>query len=303
VPTDTRPNFFIVGAQKSGTSGLSAWLARHPQVFMSFPKEPGYLAFLERGYPYTDGYGRRSPPSEYVVTDQSKYVGLFAAAKPLQTVRGEASTWYFHIPGVAERIRRFSEDARILVILRNPADRAYSAWCHARRDGLEPCDHFAQALEMEEARGEVEFLLRYRRMGMYSDSLAEYRAVFDSARLLVLFYEELLGEPTSLWRRLCSFLDIDEAGAVPKRRRPNRSGQPRSRLAQSILGSHRLKSVALSILPDSAAFWIKEQLDEITLARFPAMDQAIRDRLRDYYREDIERLASMTGRDLSDWLR
>jgi hypothetical protein len=272
VPIDHRPNFFIVGAQKSGTSAISAWLGQHPQVFLSFPKEPGYLAFLERGYHYLDGYGRQAPASEYVVTDESAYLNLFSDVLPSQSVIAEASTWYFSIPGVAERIKGFSAEAKVMVILRNPVDRAYSAWCHARRDRLEPCGEFSGALEMER-------------------------------RVLVVFYEDLLGDELSLWNRLCGFLKIDQSGEAPKQRRLNRSGQPRSRLVQSVMGSHRIKAGIRSILPISAAFWIKDQIDRMNLKRVPGLDDDTRAILLDYYRQDIETLALMTGRDLSGWLK
>jgi hypothetical protein len=301
-PTKRRPNFFIVGAQKSGTSALSAWLGQHPQVFMSFPKEPGYLAFLERGYHYLDGYGREAPASEYVVKDESTYLKLFSSASPGQSVIAEASTWYFSVPGVAERIRNFNKDAKILVILRNPVDRAYSAWCHARRDKLEPCDEFSSALQKKNDRGEVEFLLRYQRMGMYSDSLAEYLSVFGAERVRVLLYEDLLGDQLILWKHLCGFLEIDQALEMPRQRRPNRSGQPRSRLVQTVLGSHRIKAGIRAIIPTQTAFWIKDRVDRMNLKRFPELDEDTRATLLNYYRQDIETLARMTGRDLSGWL-
>ncbi|MEN8129600.1 MAG: sulfotransferase [Pseudomonadota bacterium] len=302
MPAGTRPNFFIVGAQKAGTSGLAAWLGQHPQVFMSFPKEPGYLAFLEKGYPFLDGYGRPSPARQFVVGDKAAYLKLFSSASDRQTIRGEASTWYFSLPGVAERIKNFSPDAKVLVILRNPMDRAYSAWCHARRDHLEPCEEFSRALEMEQERGEVEFLLRYHRMGMYSDSLAEYQSVFSLSHLMVLFYEDLVGDPEAVWKRLRVFLEIDSSGAPPRPRRLNRSGQPRSMLLQHLLRSHRLKTFVLSIAPYRSAIWIKETLDKANLKRFPRLDERTRLQLQDYYREDVEKLARMTQRDLSPWL-
>lgn len=301
-PIENRPNFFIVGAQKSGTSALSAWLGQHHQVFMSFPKEPGYLAFLERGYHYLDGYGRPAPASKYVVKDESTYLNLFSGVLPGQSIVAEASTWYFSVPGVAERIKDFNKDAKILVILRNPVDRAYSAWCHARRDKLEPCDEFASALQKESDRGEVEFLLRYHRMGMYSESLAEYLSVFDDDRVLVLLYEDLLGDELTLWNRLCGFLEIDQSAEMPRQRRPNRSGQPRSRLVQTAMRSHQIKAGIRAFIPTQAAFWIKDRVDRMNLKQFPQLDNDTRATLLNYYRQDIETLARITGRDLSGWL-
>ncbi len=297
-----RPNLFIVGAQKSGTSALSAWLSEHPQVFMSFPKEPGYLCFSEKGYCYNDGYGKRAPASRYVVTDKSAYEHLFAAAKTQHTVLGEASTWYFAMPGMPEQIASYSQDAKIVLILRNPVDRAYSAWCHARRDKLEPCEDFVSALALEESRGEIEFLLRYHRMGMYSSALAHYRAVFDERHLLVLFYDDLQSDPDDVWNRLCKFLKVDALPRPLRQRSFNKSGEPRSQLIQSLLKSYRFKSFFRAVLPLRLSSWVKGQIDRANLRQFPPIQESVATELKAYYRADIEALMQITGRDLSHWL-
>ncbi len=300
--TEPCPNFFIVGAQKSGTSALAGWLQQHPNVFMSLPKEPGYLAFLEQGYPFPDGYGGRAPASDWVINDERTYLELFSTASTQETVLGDASTWYFSVNGTAQRIKQFSPEARILVILRNPADRAYSAWCHARRDKLEPCERFSEALDMEQERGEVEFLLRYYQMGLYSEALSEYLRVFDPSRLLVLFYEDLLGDEQTLWAKLCKFLAIDSLDRPPPQRRLNRSGQPRSELMQRMLKSYPLRKAVQRLIPYSGATMIKEKLDRVNLRRFPPLDPVNRKHLQELYRQDIEQLENLTGRDLRAWL-
>ncbi len=302
MPAERRPNFFIVGVQKAGTSALAVWLGRHPQVFMSSPKEPGYLAFLEKGYGYADGYGRPAPAGKYVVSDQQDYLDLFSAATPGNRVIGEASTWYFSIPGVAARIKGFSPDAKVVVVLRNPCERAYSAWCHARRDNLEPCADFSSALAQEDERGDVEFLLRYRRMGLYSEALAEYLSIFDPSRLLVLLYEDTIGDEIALWQKLCDFLAIYDFGEPPPRRKLNRSGQFRSRSLEKLLRSPGLRAAARTLLPRHSAGNIRDSIAALNLKSFPGLDEEERRELQDFYRKDITELARMIGRDLSSWL-
>ncbi len=302
MPTEVKPNLFIVGAQKSGTSALAGWLRQHPQVFMSFPKEPGFLAFGNNGYPYKDGYGKLAPPSQYVVTDERAYKSLFSSARPEHIVIGEASTWYFGISGVSQRIEAYNPLAKIVVILREPVARAYSAWCHARSDLLEPSDTFSGALALEATRSEVEFLLRYRHMGLYSDALAEYQATFPPAQLLVLFYEDLRSNPLLLWHRVCVFLGIDSTTTPVFGQRYNRSGQPRNRIIHSLLRSHTLKRLVRSVLPHKFTLRLKQQVDNINLQEFPAMEEASKAELREYFRQDIEQLSQLTKRDLSTWL-
>jgi hypothetical protein len=303
MPIETRPNLFIVGAQKSGTSALAGWLGQHPQVCMSFPKEPGYLAFGERGYPFPDGYGKPAPASGYVVRDERAYLNLFAHATPDQHIRGEASTWYFALPGMAQKIKAYNPDAKIIVMLRNPVERAYSAWCHARGDRLEPCESFSAALAQEEQRGEVEFLLRYHRMGLYSDALADYQSVFPTSQLLVLFYDDVRTDALEVWRTVCAFLTIDASHTPAFGDRYNRSGQPRSRWVHSLLRSHRLKRMVRSVLPHTLAMRAKQRVEDLNLQQFPALDSSCRAALQEYYRPDIQRLCALTNRDLVAWLR
>lgn len=301
MPINRLPNLFIVGAQKSGTSALTAMLNFHPQVFMSHPKEPGYLAFGESGYPVRRRDGKPGKTNRYIVTSEADYLALFRGATEQQKVLGEASTWYLYYPGMADRLRHYNPEAKVIIILRNPIDRAYSAWGHARRDELEPCENFADALAMEVQRNEPEYLLRYHELGRYSVPLAQFQACFDEDNLLVLFYQDLQESPDDLWYRLCQFLEVETIG-LPPQRMNNRSGKPRSRKLQRVMRSHRLKSVLLGLLPYRFLTWLKMWADKANLRRFPPMDQNVRNGLREYYREDINAVMKLTGRDLTVWL-
>lgn len=303
MPTERRPNLFIVGAQKSGTSALAGLLDKHHEVVMSFPKEPGYLAFGEAGYWYPDGNGKRGPAWDWVVRSEAEYLDLFAEATPRHSVLAEASTWYFALPGMARRLHDYNPDTRIVVSLRNPVDRAYSAWCHARRDDQEPCEDFAQALAAEEERGEVNHLLRYHFMGRYSEPLREYQSIFNASQLLVLFYDDFRNSPEQVWDSLCEFLQIDNRLGMPVNQTYNRSGQPRSRAVQAILRSHGVKAFMRKILPQSLLVSMKQQVDNINLKQFPPMDEGVRAELKEYYRQDVEELMKLTGRDLAHWLK
>lgn len=298
-----RPNLFIVGAQKSGTSALAAWLREHSQVLMSYPKEPGYLAFGERGYPYLNGYGKQSPASQWVIKSEQEYLALFAKASDKNKILGEASTWYLAVPGTAKRIQQMSPNAKIVMILRNPVDRAYSAWSHARRDGHEPIERFSDAFAAEDKRGEVEYLLRYKMMGNYSEQLAAYQAVFPAEQLLVLFYDDLRDKPGQIWEQLCLFLDIAVEERPSSSQRYNRSGIPRSRLLQSLIKSYHFRTFWKNLLPGKTAYWLKQKLDSINLQSLPPMDKDTRKELQKHYRPDIQKLMAITERDLSSWIQ
>lgn len=301
--TERRPNLFLVGAQKSGTTSLALMLGGHPQVFMSNPKEPGYLAFGAEGYRFLDGRGRECRAASWVVHSENDYLDLFRAAPPEVQVLGEASTWYLAEPGMAERLQSFSPDARVVVILRQPAERAYSCWCHARRDQEEPIADFREALAAEYVRCEPSHLLRYREMSRYLEPLKEYLRVFGRERVLILLYEDLRGDRDALWRHCCEFLKVDAGLARPLLQHHNRSGMPRSRFIHGLMQSRRIKDFLRRLLPMSLTSRAKGLAEAANLQRMPPMDPALRAELNAEFAAEIRVLAALTGRNLDHWLR
>lgn len=302
MPTDPRrPNLFLVGAQKSGTTTLAVMLDSHPEVAMSTPKEPGYLAFGEQGYTCLDGYGRVTRASSWVLRCRQDYLALWQDAPARARVLGEASTWYLSEPGCAQKLHAFNPDARIIMILRQPADRAYSAWSHALRDEEEPCSRFEDALAGESQRVHASHLLRYREMGHYARYLQHYQKVFGEGRVLVLLYEDLRDHPDTLWRQCCDFLQISRAPA-PESHRQNRSGMPRSRLLYRLLRSEGFKRRIKRLLPLSLTARVKGQLDAANMARLPPIAPETRRQLTREFAAEIHELESLTGRNLQHWL-
>src|SRR5918995_644162 len=150
----TAPNFFIIGAQKAGTTSLYHYLNQHPQIYMSPVKEP---FFFDHEF---------SSNGEVVQQEFAEHQALFQGAKG-ETAIGEASPLYIYAPGTPERIKEYVPEARSIALLRNPADRAYSAFLHAVRIGVEPCTDFAQALrgEEERVRNGWHYIFHYRNRG------------------------------------------------------------------------------------------------------------------------------------------
>ena len=299
---EKRPNLFLVGAQKAGTSALAGWLREHPEVCMSFPKEPGYLAFGKQGYIFPDGNGQPAPPSRYVIKSYDDYINLYAQASDRQHVLADASTWYLPLTGMAEKLYDFNPEAKIVIVFRNPIDRAYSAWCHARSARVEPCETFAESLQAESTRGEVEFLLRYHQMGLYSEAVKNYLRVFPREQIMLGFYDDLRNEPQRFWVHACDFLGINPAHIPDFKHKYNRSGVPRSRALHRVLSNYQLKKNLRALIPHSLSLLIKKKLDDINLRDFPKMDEATGNALRNFYRKDIAELETLTGRDLKAWL-
>lgn len=212
--------FFILGAMKCGTSTLYRYLEQHPDVLLSHPKEPIFFeAQFERGL---DFYRRR-------------YFRHWSG----QPIAGEARTHNLFLPYVPERIWRTFPDARLVAILRNPVDRAYSEWWHQYSRGLETLS-FRDAVEVDRERIEsgVTFggedgermwrrgLLTgrdartqyglYLQLGHYAKQLERYLALFPRQQLLVLFFEDLQDDPELVVRETWEFLGADPSIALQR---------------------------------------------------------------------------------------
>ncbi len=146
------PDFLVIGAPKAGTSALHAALAAHPQLFLSTPKEPKY--FLTDGRPPTRAT-QRGPGDAHSAREwiwhREGYERLFDAA-PAGTLCGESTPFYLWDRGAHRRIAATVPDARLIAVVRDPIDRAYSNWMHLRADGLEPEPDFGRACDLEDER-------------------------------------------------------------------------------------------------------------------------------------------------------
>src|SRR6266702_4704009 len=143
------PDFLVIGAPKAGTTALHAALARHPALFMSAIKEPKF--FLTDGPPPTRGGPGDVQTYREHVWRREEYEALFAPA-PAGVLRGESTPFYVYDWAAQQRIRALIPDAKLIVILRDPVERAHSNWTHLWSAGLEPIGDFLEACAKEEQR-------------------------------------------------------------------------------------------------------------------------------------------------------
>lgn len=211
MPTrELKPDALLIGAPKAGTSALHAALARHPQVFATHPKEPKYYLCGDAPPPAYRGPGDAHSQQEWVWRRQD-YQRLFADAPP-DSVRIESTPFYLYSTDARRRIAADVPDAKLIAVVRDPIDRAYSNWVHLRVDGLEPCADFVEACGREEGRigsGWAPFW-HYRRMGRYGAQLADLLELFPRQQVLVLRYRELVSAPNETLNRVSRFLGIEE---------------------------------------------------------------------------------------------
>lgn len=222
------PDFVLLGAPKCGTSALHAALARHPQLYLSEPKEPKF--FLTDGPPPASGGG----PGDVAtwgehVWRRSDYEALFADAPPGARC-GESTVFYLYDLAAQRRIRALLPDARLIAVLRDPVERAHSNWAHLRGAGLEPEPDFLTALDREQERIDAGWahFWHYAAQGRYGGQLEHLFGLFPTDQVLLLRYRELRDEPAETVARVCRFLGVrsDEVTDVPRAHvRPDVTGR------------------------------------------------------------------------------
>jgi hypothetical protein len=297
----TMPNFLVIGAAKSGTTALHRYLKQHPEIFMSRQKELRFFPF-ENQRPDFRGPGDALNTASIVVS-LDEYRAHFAGAEGFPA-RGESSPLYLTMPQSAERIQHYIPEAKLIAILRHPAERAYSQYLMIRRDGYETLG-FAEALAAEDRRVADGWGTRwqYIRRGFYAAQLKPYFARFRREQLRIYLYEDYVSDPVGLMQDVFRFLNVDDSFVPDMSARHNESKLPRSRALQLFLTEpRRAKNLLKPLLPARWSRRIGDRLRRQNLTR-PTLPSEMRRRLIEVYREDIVELQEMLGRDLSGWLK
>jgi hypothetical protein len=305
------PNFFIIGAQKAGTTSLYHYLAQHPQVYMSPVKEPCFFNYElnSDGEVMGEGFGdpgRRKAPR---FSSIEQYRASFQGTKG-KTAIGEASPPYIYVPGTAERIARYAPNARVVALLRNPADRAYSAFLHAVRISREPLTDFAQALREEQNRVSENwhYTFHYRSRGFYYPQLKRYYEVFGREKVGVWLYEDLRRDPTEVAQSIFRFLEVDDTFVPDTSSRHNPSGVPKSSIARTMIRAmDTTASAFLENFTSASRIYpllskMRQRVQSRIVSKPPPLDPEIRANLIEGYTKDVLELQGLIGRDLSAWL-
>lgn len=278
------PNFLVIGANKAGTTSLHEYLSQHPEVFMSPNKEPMYFRY---GYRDEKLLGEEERFEKNTIYKLEDYLHLFDQAANAKAI-GESSTTYLANPECAPRIKDFNPDMKIVVILRNPIERAYSNYKMYINWGIESKSfHRVVMDEIAGRKNKAPQGRQYLQLGKYSDSLATYIRHFGKKQVKVFLYEEMKNIDLLL-RELFLFVGVDESVKIDTSKKlnvsRNLSYQLLIRKAQRRLSSFPIAGkLALNIMP-------------------PKLDTKSRKILLGYYAEDITRLGQLIDQDVSHWL-
>ena len=291
-----KPNFFIIGAPKCGTTSLASWLSEHPNIYMSPIKEPHFY---------------NTDLRDVRIRDPKEYERLFRGASDKHIAVGEASVFYLFSKVAVPRIEKEHPGARYIVMVRNPIDMAYSLWDQFVFSGVEHISSFEEAwrLSEERAAGRAALpwtrdprLLDYKSVCRLGEQVERLLNVVPKERVLVVILDDMKADPRSQYLRVLDFLGVPDDGRTEfpvhnpaKERRWPGLG----RAVQMFLTARRRLG-----LPGFNT-GLLSKLDKLN-TRYrprPPLSPNMRRAMADYFRDDVRLLGQMIERDLSHWLQ
>tara|TARA_B100001758_G_scaffold105218_1_gene90113 strand:+ start:27977 stop:28861 length:885 start_codon:yes stop_codon:yes gene_type:complete len=291
------PNFLIVGASKCGTTALYYYLKQHPEI--SFPdlKEPKYFSSINAKFPH-EGIGDISV-DKYAVRSFDEYSSLFSN---IQNVRvGEASpdTMYYYNKTV-EEIKEKLGDIPIIIALRDPVRRAFSAYMYLKRDSREKLS-FIDSLMEEEKRlsANWDFIWGYKSCGLYFDQVKKFKDNFTNVKIIL--QEELKNNTAAIIEEIYSFLNVDVNFKTDVSISHNISGIPNNLVSRFLLSrnnglSTTIREIMKKLMPRN----LLEKVTNRSLTKHKISAKEI-EFLKPYFHDDICKLEKIIGKDLSSW--
>jgi hypothetical protein len=296
------PNSLIIGAAKAGTTAFYEYIRQHPEIYVSSVKEPQFFGLENEELNFLSPMGIE-PRNNRAITQLEEYLALFKDA-PKNKCLLEASTSYLYLPKAAHRIHHYIPEVKLIAILRNPVERAYSNFLYLTRDGREPLINFSKALTAEPMRvhNNWSLIYFYRDLSLYYSQLKRYFDRFDRSQLHIVLYDNFQANPVKALQETFSFLDIDPTFEPNISRKFNVSGVPKNKFLHKLIAEQNfLKSTLKSMLPARFRFNLKERYYERNLSK-PSITEETRLELIEVFREDILKTQELIGRDLSSWL-
>ena len=296
------PNFLIVGAAKCGTSSLHNYLNQHPNIFMpSFNeegknvKEPQFLV-----------KNKVKNRLHFGVWTWEEYQSLFKQAKQQRAI-GESSVFYlfYYQDAINEIKNRLGNDVKIIIMLRDPIDRAYSAFQHVSR-GLKEQQTFEYSLEIEKRRLEKDKTLTpmvmYKEMGMYYKMVKAYLDSFKDVHIIL--HEDFSFSTSKVVKEVFQFLCVNKNQKINSDIRYNVGGKSWSNntFKKVFVTESKLKTVVKKIAPKKRRKTIRDILSRPFIKQV-SMKKKTREDLIRYFRKDIKKLARLINKDLTNWTK
>ncbi len=283
--------FFVVGAPKCGTTTLCRYLEDHPEVCFSSPKEVNYFSSddLKRQYLYY---------AEPVVENLEDYHAVFQGGGS-NCIYGEGSVSYLYYPAVASKIYKYNPSAKIIAMVRNPVDRAFSHYLMDKRLGYveKTFEHI-----FNNPGDNVNHFQQYFSLGLYAEQLQRYVDVFGVERVKVYSDQELRHHSNDVLGNVCEFLGIKQDISMPTGRAHNEYKAPNNWLVARLYKMYSMRALMRQLLPRKIQSVLKDVL--FSKSGKPQLEPAFRRELQEFYRSDVERLSLLLGKDYPlEWLK
>jgi hypothetical protein len=299
-----KPDVFIVGAPKSGTTAMDQYLAAHPQIFMAKKEMHIFGADLRFG-------------AQFYRRDREAYLAEFAARNG-ELCSGESSVWYLFSKQAAAEIHAFNPEARIIIMLREPAEMLYSLYSQFRFDGNEHLGTFEEALAAEDDRRAGRLITRqtyfpqglvYRDTARYAEQVQRYFDAFGRDQVHVILYDDLRSNVRGTYCRVLDFLGVDSSLIKTDFKVINGNKSVKHSALRSLLNDPLVRSTAVAIgrrLPQplfTALHDVERRLWKLNSRperRLPLAPD-LRAQLKREFAPEVERLSDLLGRDLTHW--
>ncbi|MBE9044358.1 sulfotransferase [Pleurocapsales cyanobacterium LEGE 10410] len=299
-----KPNLFIVGQPKSGTTALHKFLGQHPEIFMSSVKEPHF--FCSDFHLESDrAYGKQR---FFDYRSESAYMQLFAKANGVK-IAGESSTNYLYSQVAAEKISNFNPDAKIIIILREPAKFLYSLHSHYVKFTEENEPDFLTALALETEREQEKATsprvtspsyLYYSQRVQYREQVKRYCDRFNREQIKIVVFEEFKSENDRVYREILEFLGVD-SNFTPEYDAVNVNKEVKFKAINDLVNNPLIKNISKNLLSQEFNEFIRDNIVEKLLwhqAPKTKMPEEIKIELMRQYQPEVVRISELTGIDL-----
>jgi len=284
-------DFFIVGAPKAGTTSLYHYLNEHPEISMSSQKEPDYFsdADIQNEGMY---YGKNR------IDTIKKYHDLFDDNSESK-LKGEASVSYLFYKDVPQKIKAYNPDAKIIIMLRDPVDRAFSHYLMDYRLGL-VSDSFEDIIDQKSVHKNAKlFYQQYVELSEYASQVKRYLDIFDSKEILFIEYEDLKIDVLGIVKKTYLFLGVNQVYEPDINNKHNTYTMPKNRIIRFIYSFVILRNILSFLLPKNLVNRLRTVLFKND--KKPALLDETRNRLKQSFANDVNALAEMLNKDLSRW--
>jgi hypothetical protein len=297
-----KPNFFIVGAPKCGTTALYEYLRHHPNIFMSEVKEPHFFAKDLGSYPR--------------IKTLEDYTELFTRSTDRHSSVGEASVYYLRSAVALANIRAFNPEAKIIAMFRNPVDMVHSLHSQLLYWSEEVERDFEAAWRLQERRSRGldlppgsrgGFLVQYHEVGRFGTQTERVLSVFPAEQVKLILYDDFTASPASVYTDVVEFLKIPHDGRtefprINENKRARMSWLRQLYRKPPVVLKSTVRSLKQAVGEEEIAGLQKKIVELNTVKeRRPPLSAEFRAELVNTFRDEVSLLSRLMNRDLSHW--